>query len=98
MEIKIKGCRCDGMPPVLADPRCRSASLTGPRPAVQNFARRGESLPAQTALVLSERKTRSLWLDDPARLTLVWLSRWFDWRNVSAIVTPRPSSVGTART
>ena len=36
-----------------------------------------------------ERKTRSRRLDDPARLTLVWLSHWFDWRNALAIVTPK---------
>jgi putative transposase len=36
-----------------------------------------------------ERKTRSRRLDDPTRLTLVWLSRWFDWRNALAIVTPK---------
>ena len=35
-----------------------------------------------------ERKTRSRRLDDPARLTLVWLSHWFDWRNALAIVRP----------
>ena len=36
-----------------------------------------------------ERKIRSRRLDDPTRLTLVWLSRWFDWRNALAIVTPK---------
>jgi putative transposase len=36
-----------------------------------------------------ERKTRSRQLDDPARLTLVWLSHWFDWRNALVIVRPR---------
>jgi putative transposase len=36
-----------------------------------------------------ERKIRSRRLDDPTRLTLVWLSRWFDWRNALAIVAPK---------
>jgi putative transposase len=36
-----------------------------------------------------ERKIRSRRLDDPTRLRLVWLSRWFDWRNTLAIVTPK---------
>jgi hypothetical protein len=27
--------------------------------------------------------------DNPTRLTLVWLSRWFDWRNALAVVTPK---------
>src|ERR1700680_899236 len=36
-----------------------------------------------------ERKIRLRRLDDPTRLTLVWLSRWFDWRNALAIVTPK---------
>ena len=42
------------------------------------------------------RKIRSRRLDDPTRLTLVWLSRWFDWRNALAIVTPK-TFISTAR-
>src|ERR1700730_15221324 len=36
-----------------------------------------------------ERKIRPRRLDGPTRLTLVWLSRWFDWRNALAIVRPK---------
>jgi putative transposase len=36
-----------------------------------------------------ERKIRSRRIDNATRLTLVWLSRWFDWRNALAIVRPR---------
>jgi hypothetical protein len=44
-----------------------------------------------------ERKIRPRRIDSPTRLALVWLSRWFDWRNALAIVRPKLSSVGTAR-
>ncbi len=36
-----------------------------------------------------ERNIRSRRLDALTRLTLVWLSQWFDWRNALAIVTPK---------
>src|SRR5271169_3676974 len=36
-----------------------------------------------------ERKIRPRRIDGPTRLTLVWLSRWFDWRNALAIVRPK---------
>jgi hypothetical protein len=36
-----------------------------------------------------ERKIRPRRIDSPTRLTLVWLSRWFDWRNALAIVRPK---------
>ena len=36
-----------------------------------------------------ERKIRPRRIDGPTRLTLMWLSRWFDWRNALAIVTPK---------
>jgi transposase InsO family protein len=36
-----------------------------------------------------ERKTRPRRIDGPTRLTLVWLSRWFDWRKALAIVRPK---------
>ena len=36
-----------------------------------------------------ERKIRPRQLDNPTRLTLLWLSRWFDWRNALAIVRPK---------
>jgi putative transposase len=35
-----------------------------------------------------ERKIRPRRIDRPTRLMLVWLSRWFDWRNALAIVRP----------
>jgi hypothetical protein len=47
----------------------------------KNFVGRRESLPAQTARFYQERKIRPRRLDNPTRLTLLWLSRWFDWRN-----------------
>ena len=36
-----------------------------------------------------ERKIRPRRMDNPTRLTLVWLSRRFDWRNALAVVTPK---------
>lgn len=36
-----------------------------------------------------ERKIRPRRLDDPTRLTLVWLSHWFVWRNALAVVRPK---------
>ena len=36
-----------------------------------------------------ERKIRPRRLDQAARLTLVWLSRRFDWRNALTVVTPK---------
>jgi len=36
-----------------------------------------------------ERKIKPRRTDNPTRLTLVWLSRWFDWRNVLTVVTPK---------
>jgi transposase InsO family protein len=36
-----------------------------------------------------ERKIRYRRIDNPTRLTLVWLSRWFNWRSALAVVTPK---------
>jgi putative transposase len=36
-----------------------------------------------------ERKIKPRRLDNPTRLALVRLSRWFDWRNALTVVTPR---------
>jgi putative transposase len=36
-----------------------------------------------------ERKIRPRRIDDPTRLTLILLGRWFDWRNALAIVRPK---------
>lgn len=36
-----------------------------------------------------ERKIRPRRLDNPARVTLVQLSRWFDWPNALTVVTPK---------
>ncbi len=36
-----------------------------------------------------ERKIKPRRTDNPTRLTLVWLGRWFDWRNALAVVTPK---------
>jgi putative transposase len=36
-----------------------------------------------------ERKIRPRRIDSITRLTLVWLSRWFDWRDALAIVRPK---------
>src|SRR5919205_701000 len=36
-----------------------------------------------------ERKIRPRRLNQAARLTLVWLSRRFDWRNALTVVTPK---------
>ena len=36
-----------------------------------------------------ERKIKPRRTDNPTRLTLVWLSRWFDWRSALTVVTPR---------
>jgi hypothetical protein len=36
-----------------------------------------------------ERKIRPRRRDNPTRLSLVWLSRWFDWRNALTVVTPK---------
>ena len=36
-----------------------------------------------------ERRIRPRRIDCPTRLTLVWLSRWFNWRNTLTVVTPK---------
>ena len=36
-----------------------------------------------------ERRIKPRRTDNPTRLTLVWLSRWFDWRNALTVVTPK---------
>ena len=36
-----------------------------------------------------ERKIKARRTSHPARLTLVWLSRWFDWRSALTVVTPK---------
>ena len=36
-----------------------------------------------------ERKIRPRRIDNATRLTLVWLSRWFEWRDALAIVRPK---------
>jgi hypothetical protein len=36
-----------------------------------------------------ERRIKPRRTDNPTRLTLVWLSRWFNWRNGLAVVTPK---------
>jgi putative transposase len=36
-----------------------------------------------------EQKSKPRRTDNPTRLTLVWLSRWFNWRNALAVVTPK---------
>jgi putative transposase len=36
-----------------------------------------------------ERRIKPRRTSDPTRLTLLWLSRWFDWRSALTIVTPR---------
>jgi hypothetical protein len=75
---------------VLAEPLGRSAPLSGPEFTVQDFVGRRENLFLRKQLAFyQERNTRSRRLDDPARLTLAWLSHWFDWRNALAIVTSK---------
>jgi len=44
-----------------------------------------------------ERKVKPRRADNPTRLTLVLLCRWFNWRDALTVVKPRPSSRGTAR-
>ena len=36
-----------------------------------------------------ERKAKPRRTDNPTRLTLVWLGRWFEWRNALAVVRPK---------
>jgi hypothetical protein len=36
-----------------------------------------------------ERKIRPRRTSHPARLTLLWLSRWFNWRSALTVVTPK---------
>ena len=48
-----------------------------------------ESLPAQTARILPGTQNQASTVAHPTRLTLVWLSRWFDWRNALVIVRPK---------
>ena len=36
-----------------------------------------------------ERKLKPRRADNRTHLTLVWLSRWFDWRNALTVVTPK---------
>lgn len=35
-----------------------------------------------------ERKIKPRRTSHPTRLTLLWLSRWFDWRSALTVVTP----------
>ena len=90
MEIKIKGCRC-----VMACCLCWLNPLADLLRLLALGLRSKTSLAAENLFLrkqlafYQERKIRSRRLDDPTRLTLVWLSRWFDWRNALAIVTPK---------
>ena len=43
-----------------------------------------------------ERRIKPRRTDNPTRLMLVWLSRWFNWRNGLAVVTPK-TLAGSAR-
>jgi hypothetical protein len=43
-----------------------------------------------------ERKIRPRRTTHPARLTLLWLSHWFNWRSALTVVTPK-TLAGTAR-
>jgi putative transposase len=36
-----------------------------------------------------ERRIRPRRIDDPTRLTLVWLSHWFNWRSALTVVTTK---------
>ena len=36
-----------------------------------------------------ERRIRPRRIDNPTRLTLVWLSRWFNWPSALTVVTPK---------
>ena len=36
-----------------------------------------------------ERKIKPRRTSNPARLTLLWLSRWFNWRSALTVVTPK---------
>ena len=36
-----------------------------------------------------ERRIRPRRTSNPARLTLLWLSRWFNWRGALTVVTPK---------
>jgi putative transposase len=36
-----------------------------------------------------ERRIKSRRISDPTRLTLLWLSQWFEWKSALAVVTPR---------
>jgi hypothetical protein len=36
-----------------------------------------------------ERKVRPRRTSHPARLALLWLSRWFNWRSALTVVTPK---------
>ena len=36
-----------------------------------------------------ERGIKPRRISHPTRLTLLWLSRWFDWRGALTVVTPR---------
>ena len=90
MEIKIKGCRC-----VMACCLCWLNPLADLLRLLALGLRSKTSLAAENLFLrkqlafYQERKIRSRRLDDPTRLTLVWLSRWFDWRSALAIVTPK---------
>jgi hypothetical protein len=45
-----------------------------------------------------ERRIKPRRISQPRRVTLRWLSRWFDWRGALTVVAPRTLSVGTTRT
>jgi hypothetical protein len=44
-----------------------------------------------------ERGIKPRRISHPTRLTLLWLSRCFDWRGALTVVTPRTFVLGTAR-
>ena len=63
--------------------------LSVSRHALQNFARGRESVPAQAARLLSRTQGKPRRADNPTRITLVLLSRWFNWRDALTVVRPR---------
>jgi transposase InsO family protein len=74
---------------VLVEPIGRFAPLFGLGPTIQNLADRRESLPRQQLAFYQERRNRPRRIDNPTRLTLLYLSRRFNWRNALCVVTPR---------
>jgi hypothetical protein len=64
---------------------------------IQKLARGRESLPAQAARSTRNGESSPAGISHPARLTLVWLSRWFDWRSALTVVTPRTFIAGHRR-